>query len=140
MALNPGGTIVLVNYADCLILAGRPEEAIQLFQKAIRLNPFGPSLLYRGLGQALRNTGRFEEAVPAFKKAIQLAPDNIMAHTCLAVAYIWMGREKEARAEAVELLRVNPKFSLDYYAKIISYKDQSLNDRIVASLRKAGLK
>jgi adenylate cyclase len=41
VARNPGGTVVLVNYADSLTLAGRPEEAIPLYQKAIRLNPFG---------------------------------------------------------------------------------------------------
>ena len=46
VALNPGGTSVLVNYASSLNFAGRPEEAIPLFQKAIRLNPFGPSYLY----------------------------------------------------------------------------------------------
>jgi hypothetical protein len=51
-----------------------------------------------------------------------------------------MGREKEARAEAAEVLRINPKFSVDSYAKILLFKDQSENDRIVAALRKAGLK
>jgi hypothetical protein len=51
-----------------------------------------------------------------------------------------MGREKEARAEAAEILRINPKFSLDYLAKTLSYKDQSQNDKVVNALRKAGLK
>ncbi len=46
VALNPGGTSELVNYAASLCYAGRPEEAIQLFQKAIRLNPFNPAGLY----------------------------------------------------------------------------------------------
>jgi len=140
VALNPGRTSVLDNYAVSLNYAGRPEEAIPLFQKAIRLNPFGPSYLYRDFGHALRNTGRFEEAGSAFKKAIQLAPDNITAHTGLAVTYSLMGREKEARAEAAEVLRINPKFSADYDAKTLAYKDQSVNDRIVAALRKTGLK
>jgi adenylate cyclase len=140
VALNPGGTSVLVNYAASLRIAGRPEEAIPLFQKAIRLNPFGPSHLYREFGEALRDTGRFEEAVSAYKKAIQLAPDNITAHIHLTTTYIWMGREKEARAEAAEVLRINPKFSVDSHAKMLSFKDQSVNDRVVAALRKAGLK
>jgi adenylate cyclase len=140
VALNPGGTAVLVNYARILSYAGRPEEAISLMQKAIRLNPFGPSISYTDFGTVLRNTGRFEEAVSAFKKSIQLAPDNIGAHTNLTVTYIWMGREKEARAEAAEVLRINPKFSLDLFAKTLPYKDQSVNDRIVATLREAGLK
>jgi adenylate cyclase len=46
VALNPGGTPELVSYAASLCYAGRPEEAIQLFQKAIRLNPFNPAGLY----------------------------------------------------------------------------------------------
>jgi adenylate cyclase len=140
VALNPGGTSVLVSYAASLAVAGRPEEAIPLFQKAIRLNPFGPSQLYRQFGEALRDTGRFEEAVSAYKKAIQLAPDNITAHIHLTTTYIWMGREKEARAEAAEVLRINPKFSVDSHAMMLSFKDQSVNDRVVDALRKAGLK
>ena len=53
-----------------------------------------------------------------------------------------MGREKEARAEATEVLRINPKFSLDYYAKAgaAAYKDQLQTDKLVNALRKAGLK
>jgi adenylate cyclase len=46
VALNPSGATVLANYAATLFYAGRPEEAIQLFQKAIRLNPFIPKGLY----------------------------------------------------------------------------------------------
>ena len=140
VALNPGGTSVLLNYARSLTVAGRPEEGIPLFQKAIRLNPFGPPHLYREFGHALRYAGRFEEAVSAYKKAIQLAPDNIYPHIFLAATYIQMGQEKEARAEAAEVLRIDPKFSVDYLAKVLSYKDQSVNDRTVDALRKAGLK
>jgi adenylate cyclase len=140
VALNPGGTSVLLNYARSLTVAGRPEEGIPLFQKAIRLNPFGPPTLYREFGHALRYAGRFEEAVSAYKKTIQLAPDNIYPHIFLAVTYIQMGRGKEARAEAAEALRIDPKFSVDSLAKVLSYKDQSVNDKTVDALRKAGLK
>jgi adenylate cyclase len=51
-----------------------------------------------------------------------------------------MGREKEARAEAAEALRINPKFSIDSWAKTFTYKDQSQQTKIVNALRKAGLK
>jgi adenylate cyclase len=140
VALNPGETTALDNYATSLSLAGRPEEAIPIFQKAIRINPFGPSFLYQDFGHALRTTGRFEEAVSAYKKAIQIAPDNISAHLGLVATYSLMGREKEARAEAAEVLRINPKFSLDYKAKTLQYKDQSVTDKYIDALRKAGLK
>jgi hypothetical protein len=51
-----------------------------------------------------------------------------------------MDREKEARAEAAEVLRINPKFSVDAFAKNSPYKDQSETDKVVKALRKAGLK
>lgn len=85
-------------------------------------------------------TGKFEEAVAAYRKAIQRAPDNILAHISLAATYNMMGREKEASAEAAEVIRTNRKFSLDLWAKRQLYKDQSEIDKLVDALRKAGLK
>ena len=46
VALDPGGAFALVNYADSLRFAGRSEEALPFYQKAIRLNPFNPAGLY----------------------------------------------------------------------------------------------
>jgi len=43
-------------------------------------------------------------------KAIERAPENILARHALAGTYGMMGREEEARAEAAEVLRINPKF------------------------------
>jgi adenylate cyclase len=91
-------------------------------------------------GDALRDSGRFEEAVSAYKKALQPAPDNIFAHVSLASTYSLMGREKEARAEAAEVLRINPNFSLVKFAPNFTYKDQARTDLILDALRKAGLK
>jgi len=140
VALNPGDWSALNTYANSLRAAGRPEEAIPFYQKAIRLTPFGASVLYRDFGRALRDTRRFEEAVSAYKKGIQLAPNDISAHIGLAATYSMMGREKEARAEAAEVIRINPNFSLDYHAKSIPGKDRSRIDNYINALRKAGLK
>jgi adenylate cyclase len=140
VALNPNAPFALQIYANSLTSAGRPKEAIPLFQKAIRLSPYGISSLHSDFGMALFNTGRFEEAIPAYKKALQIAPNALHARIGLAVTYSMMDREKEARAEAEEILRINPKFSLDAMAKRIPLKDQSEIDKIVNALRKAGLK
>ena len=141
VALNPGGYPPINTYALALTLAGRAEEAIPLFQKGIRLNPFGPFPIYMNFGRALRTTGRFEEAVSAYKKAIKLVPHFVDAHAELAATYIMMGREKEASAEAAEILRINPKFSVDSYTKgLMGYTDQSERDEYINALRKTGLK
>ncbi len=140
LALNPSDWSALNSYANSLRSAGRPEEAIPFFEKAIRLTPFGSSTLYRDFGGALRITRRFEEAVSAYKKAIQLSPNDIAAHLGLTATYSMMGRQMEARAEAAEVLRINPKFSLDYHEKAIPGKDRSWIDHYISALRKAGLK
>ena len=139
--LNPNSADSYRWYGSILTYAGRPEEAIPMIQKAIRLNPFASTFYYDNLGDALRNTGRFEEAVSAYKKALQLAPDNIIAHVSLAAVYSMNDREKDARAEVSEVLRIYPKFSLDDWTrKRPFFRDQSQNEKLVNSLRKAGLK
>ncbi len=140
VALDPNGADVYAWYATSLTFAGRPEDAIPLFQKAIRLNPFGPTWYFFNLGNAFENIGQFEEAVLAHKKALQRSPDNLLAHVLLAATYSRMGREKEARVEAAEVLRINPKFSLDYFAKTLPYRDQKMINNFIGALRKVGLK
>ncbi len=142
VSLDPNGWLAYSAYATALLNACKPEEAIPMFQKAIRLNPNASTITFVNLGHAFRNAGRFEEAVSTYKKGIQRAPDYIIAHIGLGTTYSLMGRDNEARAEAKEVLRINPKFSLGHFAKTgaSAYKDQSEIDKIVNAMRKAGLK
>jgi adenylate cyclase len=140
VALDPNGADVYAWYAMSLTFAERPEEAIPLFQKAIRLNPFGPSWYFFSLGNALLITKRSDEAVSAYKKALQRSPDDLLAHVLLAATYSKMGREKEVRTEVAEVLRINPNFSLNYFVKTLSFKDQKVTNNLIDALRKAGLK
>ena len=57
VALDPGGASVYMFYAMSLHYAGRAEEAIPLYQKAIRLNPSGSTGIYLNFGNALRIGG-----------------------------------------------------------------------------------
>jgi hypothetical protein len=55
--------------------------------------------------------------------------------------YIELGREPEARAEAAEVLRVSPGFSLEGVVKGMPGNWQgATQQRYLADLRKAGLK
>jgi len=75
------------------------------------------------------------------KKALPLyGGDHLYAHLQLAVVYALMGREKEAYAEAAEVMRIDPKFSLEAYARTLPYKDRKAIDDFVSASRKTGLK
>ena len=140
IALSPSSADMHAIYAETLDFSGRPLEAIPFIKKAIRLNPYCPSYYFTILGHACRLTGQFEEGISASKRAIQLSPDNFVAHLNLTAIYSMMGREKEAGAEATEILRMNPNFSLVNAVKGWPYKHQSENDNLLDALRKAGLK
>ena len=140
VALAPAGANAHMHYGMSLHYGGRPEEAIPVLQKAIRLNPLGETGNFLNLGHAYRAMGRFEEAVSAYKKSLQRSPDSLFAHLGLAATNSMMGREQEARAEAAEVLRISPKFSVDSYAKRLTFKDQTVTDKFIDALRKAGLK
>jgi adenylate cyclase len=66
-------------------------------------------------------------------------PDHLYAHLGLASTYMAMGHEKQARTEAAEVLRIDPKFSVEQYVKNRPI-DPAAKDRLAELLRKAGLK
>ena len=139
VSLDQGSPFVAFAYAKALVYSGRPEEAIPLLEKAIRLNPLAPSPFYNHLGLAFRLTGRLEEAVALNKKSLLRAPNDFWVHAALASIYIEMGRDEEARAAAAEVLRISPKFSLELYDRTSLLKDRSVVDKTIDTLRKAGL-
>jgi hypothetical protein len=61
-------------------------------------------------------------------------------HLMLAVIYSELGKEAEAQAEAAEVLRLNPKFSLEVHRQRMPIKDPAVLERPLAALCKAGLK
>jgi adenylate cyclase len=71
--------------------------------------------------------------------ALQRSPTSLFAHYILAIAYALSGREEEASTASAEVLRVDPKFSLEYFAKILPYKNQADLDLWIDASRKAGL-
>jgi len=130
--INAGLGMVLVN-------AGRPVEAIPVFKKAMSLNPIPPSWYFANLGDAYRNTEQYEKATLEYKKAIQQQPDHMFAHLGLAVCYVRLNRQEDANAEAAEVLRINPKFSVERLSKNLQFKDQAAKQRHIDGMRKAGL-
>jgi tetratricopeptide (TPR) repeat protein len=92
------------------------------------------------LAGAYSGVGRHEAALKAYEKALNLNPSDIFTHLSLAALYVELGRDEEAHAEVQKVLRLHPKFSLDYFAKTLTFKDQSFVNRRLDLMRKAGLK
>jgi adenylate cyclase len=140
VTLDPNSDTALNYLGLALRFGGRPNEAIPVIKKAIRLNPFAPSAYLYNLGLCYVLTGQFEEAIAECKKATICEPDNLLAQVALTTVYALSGRDEEARATASEILRIDPKFSLENYSKTLPYKNQADRHRVIDALRKAGLK
>jgi len=136
-----------VNYADAysmlgniLTLSDRPVEGIGFCKKAIRLNPVPPSFYFVNLGFSYSRAGQYEEAIEAYNKGIKKQSNNIFGHRGLAATYSLMGRGKDANEAALEVLKIDPEFSLRNVAKTVPMKNQDELKRLIEALRKAGLK
>ena len=133
VALDPNSSTAHYGMGKVLAFDFRNDEAISEYKKAIRLNPFPPDSYFWSLGLAFAETGQYEEGIKWCEKAIRQEPDSLFAHIMMTVVYSWSGRDKDARAEADEVLRINPNFSLERFEKRATSK-------LTDALRKAGLK
>ncbi|MEW5908515.1 MAG: tetratricopeptide repeat protein, partial [Thermodesulfobacteriota bacterium] len=138
LELEPNSADVVFGYAFILVYTG--GDSIPFFERAMRLNPKPPNLYVRIYAEALRDTGRYEEAIAQLKKAIEREPGDIFSHIFLTAAYSMAGHEKEARAVAAEVFKINPKFSLEQFAEVLPYKNPATKERCINSLRNAGLR
>ena len=136
-ALNPNSAYTHMRMGHTLRFAGRYEEAIPEYKKAIRLNPIPPTNYLFGLGLAYCWNGQDEEAIKWCEKAVRQDPDSFLTRLMMTMVYSKSGRDEDARAEAAEVLRINPKFSVEKWRKVSTGPNI---DEFTAALRKAGLK
>ena len=125
--------------AQVLRYAGKSKDAIPLIQKALRLEPIPPDIYVQNLALVYFQTGDCKEALAACDKGLKRDPDHLSSRVIMAAVYGSCGREKEARKEASEVLRINPKFTVESFTKNLPYKNPSDRDRTAQGLRKAGL-
>jgi TolB-like protein/class 3 adenylate cyclase/Flp pilus assembly protein TadD len=118
---------------------GKPHEAIKHFQEAMRLSPFYPPWYLYHLGLSYHLTGQHETAIEILKKAVERTPNDIYPHPRLVMIYSDLGRMQEAKKQAAEVLRVNPEFTIEGWAKANPFKDPAIVEHRKELLRKAGL-
>ena len=77
--LRPDWVEVLNNLGHLLQTTGRPREAIDAYQSAIRHRP-DMAETHSNLAEAFRSESRLPEALEAARRAVELKPDFPAAH------------------------------------------------------------
>ena len=136
-ALNP--SLTDWRFAAVLVHAGQPERAIEVAKAHLRVDPFALPIAHGFLGLAYYMRRRYPEAILALHELVSQAPDLRFGRAWLTAAYAQSGRLNEARAQASEILRIDPSWTITGIFRKGSYLVDQDVDHLVDGLRKAGL-
>ena len=139
LELEPNGADINAHMGLALWHSDRPQEAVQVLKKAIRLNPSPPGWYLYVLAMVYNSIEKYDEAVVWGEKAVQLNPKDLIGHVLLCASYSCAGRKDDARREASEVLRINPKYSVSQAEKTSPMKNKVAKKRFYDALRQAGL-
>jgi adenylate cyclase len=127
------------------VYRGEHADAIERFERAIRLSPFdlGAHTYYAGMSQALLFAGRFDEAVSLARKAALGNPNGTVPARWEAIACALSGRIVEAREALARMRAIDPDLRLSRLesgrgmaAQLRRAEDRAL---VMQGLRIAGL-
>ena len=140
VALAPNNADSYETLAEVLAWSGRADEAIEYIKQAMRLDPQYPYFYLWTLGHAYYLTGRSDEAIATFRKVLARNPNFVPAHAFLAVLYRERGLEQDARSEWAAAERLSPQASVESLRQRMPYKNEKDLERVLAAIRKGGLK
>jgi adenylate cyclase len=118
--------------------AGEPARAIEVLEVNIRLDPFEP-WPFQYMGVAHYMLKRYGEAARWLRESASRLPNMQGPHVMLACAYAQSGQLEEARKEAAEVLRINPRFTIESVKRRANWKDPKDAEHRIDGMRKAGL-
>jgi TolB-like protein/Tfp pilus assembly protein PilF len=96
--INPSATIAHAQIAEVLTRLGRPQEAVDRIQYAMRLSPKDPAIgtFYTIAGEAELESHHDDAAASWFQRAIASQPRNPTGYLYLAATYALMGDRQNA--------------------------------------------
>jgi tetratricopeptide (TPR) repeat protein len=136
---NPGSADSRGYLGFALASAGRPEEAIEAFLDAARLNPHHPIWYFGLLARALEAVGRFDDAMAQLRLALKREPDNFPAHLQIASLAARMGDHETSKVAASFVMRTVPDFNLKTARPWLVTKPGAFVDDFIDGLRLAGI-
>jgi adenylate cyclase len=124
---------------EALVYAGELERALDSASSLMRLNPFYPAIAVGWAGFALYLSRNYRRAVPLLRECASRAPNLRSGHLWLAITYAQLGWLKQARAEAAEVLRIEPNWTIKASMRVNIFKNPRHAAHYFGGMRRAGL-
>lgn len=109
-ALNGGTWRAHMNYGQALEAAGRSDEALAEFKKAVEMGPY--AFAHSNLGLAHMRRGNFTDGIEHLRKSVELWPTSPEMHQYLARGLEQIGRLEEAEKGYRTALHLRPEYLL----------------------------
>jgi len=141
LALDPNDANSFIAMAYALIYIGKPKEAVDYVERAMRIDPEYPAYYLFVFGLAHFGMDQLEKAASLFEKALERNPENYVPYIPLAATYAHLSREKEARDAIKRLNEFMPNVTLALIEQcpLWQYKNYVDRDRLMSGLDKAGM-
>ncbi len=139
LALNPNEAATLANLGALFRYTGRGQEAVELLERAIRLDPFHPPTYLEYLGHAYYLVGRHEDCLAAAERGLALNPSFIALHVVITRCYEGLGNEEKAKQAGKRILELNPSFTISAYSAYTPYSAPEDQADAVRALKLAGI-
>jgi len=92
-----------------LLMQGKSQAAVQVFDKAIEIEP-GFAGIYNDRGVALKELGKLKNAIQSYDRAIELKPDYAEAHGNRGDALKGLGKFEEAVESYERATKLKPDY------------------------------
>ena len=138
LVLNPN--YVNWPFGLALVGAGDARRAIDIIKDYVRLDPLHSPFASGILGFAHYMLKQYAQALPMLRDCVSRAPNIRSGHVWLAATYAQMGKLEQARAEAAEILRLDPTYTIGGVARqVAAFKNADDDKHYFDGLRKACL-
>jgi DNA-binding SARP family transcriptional activator len=135
MALNPHDADILEGYADSLAHSGDPRQGLNMFNKAIELNPIPPDEYSWALGSIYYQLGDYRAALQALRP-VEASPSTARL---LAACTAQLGDLELARHYSRVVRSVYPDFQADRVRAIVPNRNPEDTEHFIDGLKRAGL-
>jgi TolB-like protein/Tfp pilus assembly protein PilF len=134
IAAAPYNAFTLTDGASIFLQAGQPEKALELTDAAAARDPGLSWFVNYVRGFIFIVLGKNEDAVEVLKTT-----EFADAPLQLAVAYMRLGRQADARAAVEKMLKSTPAATIQSWRQAWNFRDPSILDQAAADLARAGL-